>query len=116
MASLEDSDRRFFARVAQAAFANPFSQEREQLDAELSELAPDDPAVLRKLAQRLAGRLDKLGHGAPVRLERYRGDDRELMFAALLFHVFHRYLDDIDKLIELEEKESSAPKVRFAKS
>jgi DNA-binding NtrC family response regulator len=116
MASLEESDRRFFARVAQAAFANPFSQEREQLDAELSELHPDDPAVLRRLAQRLAGRIEKLGRGSPVRLDRYHGDDRELMFAAILFHVFHRYLDDIDKLIELEEKETSAPKVRFAKA
>lgn len=101
--------------MARAAFANPFSQEREELDAELSESEPDDPWVLEKLAARLEARLENLARGGVVRLDDYRGDDRELLSAAVLFHVFHRYLKELDTLIGEEEREREKPRVRFAR-
>jgi DNA-binding NtrC family response regulator len=112
MKTLKDKDRRFFARVAAAMFANPFSKEREEIDAELAESRADDPWVLERLSEKLGAQLDSLPR--PLRLEDYRSDDRELLFHALLFHAFHRYLAEIDTLIVREERESTAPRVTFA--
>jgi DNA-binding NtrC family response regulator len=114
MKTLEDKDRRFFARVAAAAFANPFSKEREELDAELAESRADDPWVLDRLSARLSARIERLSPGGSLRLDEYRPDDRELLFHALLFHDFHRYQAEIDALISREERETSPPRVAFA--
>ena len=82
MKTLQDKDRRFFARVAAAAFANPFSREREELDAELAESRADDPWVLNRLSARLNERITSLAPRAPLKLDDYRADDRELLFHA----------------------------------
>ena len=116
MKTLEDRDRRFFARVARATFANPFSKEREELDAELAESRADDPWVLERLSARLSARIERLSPRGAVRLDEYREDDRELLFHALLFHAFHRYLSELDALIAREEREQSAPRVVFAET
>jgi DNA-binding NtrC family response regulator len=114
MKSLSDKDRRFFARVAAAAFANPFSKEREELDAELAESRADDPWVLNRLSARLNARIESLSPRGPLKLDDYRSDDRDTLFHALLFHAFHRYLNEIDALIAREERESASPRVSYA--
>ncbi|MDB4977652.1 MAG: sigma-54-dependent transcriptional regulator [Myxococcaceae bacterium] len=106
---LGERDRKFFGLVARAAFANPFSKERAQLDAEIGETDASDPHVLARVSVRLSARLESLAE-TELTLAQFAAEDRELMFAALLFATFHRYIEQIDQLIE-------APlRVRFARS
>ena len=100
---LAERDRRFFGLVARAAFANPFSAERAQLDAEIGDTDESDPHVLARVTTRLAGRLEDLEQGG-LTFSLYPDDERELLFAAVLFAVFHRFIEDIDRLIALPAK------------
>ena len=107
---LGERDRRFFSLVARAAFANPFGRERADLDAEIGETDAADPHVLARVSAKLGARLESLAARHEPLLAAYRNDDRELLFAAIAFDVFHRYLHELDQLIE-------APgRVRFARS
>jgi transcriptional regulator with GAF, ATPase, and Fis domain len=106
---LSERDRQFFGLVKRAAFANPFSSERALLDAEIGETDELDPEVLKRMSVRVAARMSSLAERSELILASYADDDRELLFAALLFEVFHRYIDEIDALIE------TPGRVRFAK-
>ena len=106
---LGERDRRFFSLVAGATFANPFSAERARLDAEIGDTDAADPRVLARMSTRLSARLESLA-GPGLVLAEYTDEDRELLFAACLFDVFHRYIDQIDELI------ASPARVRFARS
>jgi sigma-54 specific flagellar transcriptional regulator A len=105
-ARLNEADRRFFSLVARAAFANPFSLERDRLDAEIGETDARDPHVLARASARLDARLKTLANKAA--LPNYGEDDRRVLFGALLFAAFHRHLEELDTLIERPGK------VRFA--
>jgi DNA-binding NtrC family response regulator len=98
---LRDTDRAFFSLVANAAFSNPFGDERAELDRKMArsyeapEGGPDLPRVLGHLDARLGaidlGKRDGLGAYAPP--------DRALLENAVLFQVFHEYTDALDELI-----------------
>ena len=105
---LGERDRKFFALVARATFANPFSAERAALDAEIGDTDASDPHVLARASARLDARLAALAESG-VALSELFASDRELLFAALLFGAFHRYIGEIDALIE------SPARVRFAR-
>ncbi|HEY6879612.1 MAG TPA: sigma 54-interacting transcriptional regulator, partial [Polyangiales bacterium] len=98
-------DRDFLSLVARAAFANPFSEERDRLDAQIGETSARDPHVLARASARLAQRLTHVKD-----LREYAESDRAILFPALMFDVFHRFIDDIDRLIE------KPGKVRFARA
>lgn len=113
---LTDRDRRFFSLVVEAAFANPFGAERSRLDAEIAEAPEDDPMILSRLSAKLTRRVEELSRTRPLLISDYAGDDRELMRAALLFHVFHLFLGEIDALIEGENQGGEPRRVSFARS
>ena len=100
---LTSEDREFLSRVRQAAFANPFSPDRETLDYALAGLARTIPApeclkrVLDLVSARIL-RLDQDGVGRVNALDSL--DDRELYETAVLFDVFHRHMDVLDALIQ----------------
>lgn len=106
---LGERDRRFFALVAGAAFANPFGSERARLDAEIGDTDVSDPRVLARVSARLTARLESLA-GSGLVLAQYADEDRQLLFAASLFDVFHRYVDQLDALIV------EPSRARFARS
>jgi DNA-binding NtrC family response regulator len=110
--ALSERDRRFFALVARAAFANPFSAERESLDGAIGETSTDDPDVLARVSARLSARLADLAPHGKLPLARFDEQDREHLFAAVLFDVFHRFLPAIDALIAEEEHRASDARVR----
>ncbi|MET0287878.1 MAG: sigma 54-interacting transcriptional regulator [Polyangiales bacterium] len=98
-------DRELLSLVARAAFANPFSEERDQLDAAIGETDAADPHVLARASARLGKRLEGVAS-----LRDYSAEDRAILFPALLFDVFHRYIGELDALIE------KPGKVRFARA
>lgn len=113
---LPERDRRFFALVAEACFANPFGTERARIDGEIAEAKEDDPLVLARLSARLTKRIEELSGTRPLSADDYAGEDRELVRAALLFHFFHIFLADIDALIEVELTATEPRKVPFARN
>jgi hypothetical protein len=95
-------DIEFFRMVAMAAFSNPFSDERVEVDrrivgaAENAEWHDMLPSLLQALDRHIH-ELEKTG-GISVRPD---GDEDERAVAvSLLFHVFHQYMDQFDQLIE----------------
>jgi DNA-binding NtrC family response regulator len=97
---LSGEDRAFFTRVSEAAFANPFGEARAELDRSLAQDAASRRSksfadALRAVEQRLAG----LG---PFDLARLEGADRRLLEDAALFDVFHRAVDRLDALIDMQ--------------
>jgi sigma-54 specific flagellar transcriptional regulator A len=115
-ARLDEKDRRFFALVARAAFANPFSIERADLDGAIAETWPEDPEVLARVSARVEARLNKLSKNGHLPLSTYDEADQELVFAAVLFDAFHRFAPALDAFITLEGRGHGEPsRVAFAR-
>jgi DNA-binding NtrC family response regulator len=107
MTRLSASDREFFAALADVAFGNPFSPQRDQLivrlapDAPLGDLTSDREALARVVGPRLELALRKAG--------RMRGEERELVETGLLYVCYHRHVPEIDALIERQARQGGAP-------
>ncbi|MEK7678161.1 MAG: sigma 54-interacting transcriptional regulator [Verrucomicrobiota bacterium] len=114
--SIESADREFFELIAQAAFSNPFSEERAELDQRivgrpLNPFLEDRPDLL---AQIVSDRLRKLEAQGLSELRHCAGEDRPLMQTVFLFEVYHQYCHDFDQLTldQIKLGEPSAP-VKF---
>ena len=105
--SLKGTDRDFLTLVSRAAFSNPFSVERDQLDATLAETRGDDPAVLSRLLARLEQRLEAIDAVHTRRM--YGRSDADLLDHGILFAVFHRHVDAIDAMIREQVAAGSRP-------
>lgn len=110
-------DRDFFRAVALAAFANPFSPEREALDRRIAgdDLRCSRDELIDLVVDRVTTRLDGLrrsGKGDPVL---YRGEDRSLLQTAFQFDIYHRYRAPFDAFILDQQRAGDRPiKVPFA--
>src|SRR5580698_7676841 len=98
---LSSSDRDFYARVGEAAFANPFGEERQRIDRSLAR-APrgaDWAEVIERLLVLVRARLQRPEVSVSER-RRLPEPDRLLVEQAILFDLFHRYRDPFDALIQ----------------
>src|SRR5204863_9470240 len=99
---LSGGDREFFAALGEVVFGNPFSEERAQRigrlapGAALADLDSNREALARVVEPRLE---PLLGDGAQA-LRRFGVDDRRLLELAFLYVCYHRYVPQIDALIE----------------
>jgi len=114
---LSAQDREFFALVSQAASCNPFSDQRTELDHQISGSTPEMPVAARviHLVKTVSERVRKLEaeQGADVR--RYAGEERELVRDAVLFDLYHRFMNAFDQLILDQVAAGEEPKpVLFA--
>ncbi len=104
-------DQQFFSALADVVFGNPFSPQRAELvvrlapGATLGDLTQDREALARLVAQRLAPwqREGRAGLG------RLGGEERRLLEPALLYVCYHRYVPQIDALIERQARQGGAP-------
>jgi len=98
---LAAADRDFFGLVARAAFANPFTEARVALDAQLlGAAAPKDrPEQVDAVVARVRARLGRLAAAGAGRPAAYAAADAPLVLTAHLFDIFHRHLDDFDGLL-----------------
>ncbi len=98
---LTGTDREFFGKVAEAAFANPFSAERLELDRQIAGVDAADSRdnlvdrAVAKVGERLAG----LAARREADLSLYTGDDREILRIVFLFDVYHRFRKEFDAFI-----------------
>ena len=104
--------------VAQAAFANPFSRTRLELDRQIAG-APDTVSwdelveqVVVKVGERLAG----LTGGRQADLRLYAAADRDILRMVFLFDVFHRCRNAFDAFILRQIEAGDSPcQVPFAR-
>ena len=115
--SLTAADRDFFRTVALAAFANPFSPERDQLDRRIAgeTLCCPQDRLIDLVVDRVTSRLDALKRSGKADPLHYRGDDRTLLQTAFQFAIYHRYREAFDRFILEQHKAGDRPiKVPFA--
>lgn len=110
--SLTETDRNFFEIVAQAAFINPFIEERMDLDKIIA--GPEASSLWDELVEQaiaaIRRRLQALKDPGL-----YNQDDRNLLRTAFLFDIFHSYRISFDELILKQIKNGDTPiQVRFA--
>ncbi len=99
--SLTPAEREFFKAVAQAAFTNPFSQTRVELDRKIagSDAAMSWDDLVELAITRITERLALLRTSGRDDLKRYDTADRELLRTAFLFDIYHRYRQIFDDFI-----------------
>ncbi|MCI0533651.1 MAG: sigma 54-interacting transcriptional regulator [Verrucomicrobiales bacterium] len=109
-------DREFFQWVSHAAFANPFSDRRYELDRQITggrfkEEDERGPSLQRSVSERVR----KLEAEGKADLRQYSEEDRELMRNVFLFETYHQFYERLDQLIDDQSKSGDAPvRVTFA--
>jgi hypothetical protein len=104
------ADREFLHWLAQAAFANPFSEQRYELDLKITGTTFKNEDERERFLQRaVSERIQKLSAAGRADLRLYTGADHELMRVALLFEVFHQFYDRLDQCIRQQVKAGDTP-------
>ena len=101
---LSSEDREYFRKLATIIFANPFSVEHslieELLGKKLSAFSLSDTGKYLPLIPPLEQRLSRLESLGIDRIQSVHADDRKALEYAYLFLYFHKYLNDLDELIQ----------------
>ncbi len=109
---LSAQDREFFTTVATAAYSNPFSREREELDRKIAGSVRTNlprEEMIRVVTARVAERLGKLERAGKANLEFFRGEELRVVGMTFLFSVYHRFRSDLDALIPRQIKAGDTP-------
>jgi len=107
----------FFEKVAKAAFANPFGKTRDDLDMEIGGTSPGTPPeeILNAVIARISDRISTMQREGSANLREHSEERREVLQSVFLFHVFHRYADRFDGLIQTQMRDDdSLTRVSFA--
>lgn len=98
---LTPAERDFFKTVAQAAFINPFSPARSELDRKIAgiDAAISWDTLVELAIARIVERLAGLRSTGRDNLSRYGAEDRELLKTAFLYDIYHRYRQTFDDFI-----------------
>jgi DNA-binding NtrC family response regulator len=101
---LTDADRTFLGLVAQATAANPFTEQRARLDAQLLGKDFDERQVWNPepSVEVVHARVRQLVDAGAANLSSYRTGDRERVRIGALYHLFHVYRDALDAHIEAQ--------------
>ncbi|MHC4122569.1 MAG: sigma-54-dependent transcriptional regulator [Planctomycetota bacterium] len=99
--TLTPTDREFFSLVSKAAFANPFSEKRAELDRKISGDSRSAPwrDIVPEAVREVNKRIEKLDTDGSVKIQDFKQADRELIEHVFLFDVFHRFVKQFDQLI-----------------
>ena len=108
-AILPPAELEFFQWVAGAAFANPFSEQRLELDRRIAGQFRNDDERAEFLRRSVSDRIAKLEAQGLADLRRYRGEEREMMRDVFLFEVFHHFYQLLDAHIGAQEKAGDTP-------
>jgi hypothetical protein len=110
-------DRAFFTKIKQAAFSNPFGEERKNIDLELTAKTDGAPneEILATLMAKVTERINAILQNKGVKLSGFSGEKKLLLQHGLLFSLFHTYCDSFDRLIEEQIRSGAKPcRVTFA--
>ena len=110
-------EREFFTKIKQAAFSNPFGEERKIVDLELTRLTADTPnsEILASLLAKVAEKIKTVIKRKPTGASGFSGQDRLLLRYGILYFLFHTFCDAYDRLIEEQIRTGATPcRVTFA--
>jgi len=99
--TLTSDSKEFFSLVSKAAFANPFSQQRIEIDRKISGQPAGTPwrKVVPAVVEQLASRIAKLDSAGPAKIQDFCHADRDMIEQIFLFDVFHQFVKQFDELI-----------------
>jgi sigma-54 specific flagellar transcriptional regulator A len=108
---LSAADREFFAALADVVFGNPYSPQRAALIVRLAPQAlPGDLTARREaLARVVEPHLAPFMREGEAALGRMNTEDRRLLEPGFLYLCYHRYVPQLDELIERQAPRSGAP-------
>lgn len=99
--ALSSSQREMLQRFSRATFANPFGDERWELDGAIAGKSPSTSNIVEHVVAKLESTLASL---ESRNLQDYEGEDVELVEHALLFEAFHRFAPPFDVFIRQQAK------------
>ncbi len=101
----------FFRMISQAAFSNPFSDERVEVDRQIVGAADnvDWHTMLPPLLQSLKEHIHELEKAGGIRIVADGNQDDRAVVVSVLFHVFHRYMIQFDLLIDEQMEQGDDP-------
>jgi DNA-binding NtrC family response regulator len=114
---LTAEEKKFFTLIAEAVFANPFSDERLEIDRRILGGSGDRPRLdrVRLLREKVATRVSSLETEGRCQLGDYSAQDREILRVAFLFEAYHLFFDAFADLIDEQKRHGDEPcKVSFA--
>jgi len=113
---LSSRNREFFTLVSRAGFINPFSDERTELELQISGL-PQSASRKRRTEGFIAAvstRIAELEAADQTNITVYTGDDRKIMEKVFLIELFYQFKEKFDELIQNQITGGNVPaKVPF---
>lgn len=115
-ATIAPAEREFFQWVASAAFANPFSEHRLELDKRIAGTAfRNERERAEFLKCSVSEHVQRLRQHGGTDWRAYSAEERELMRIVFLFEVYHFFYDRLDELIDSQVRAGDTPvRVIFA--
>ena len=96
---LDPNEREFWLTISQAAFTNPFSDQRYALDLKIAGRFEGEAQRVEALKKAVCEHADKLKSEGGAHLRDFSGAEREVMRIGFLFEAFHRFYHEFDQLI-----------------
>ena len=99
--NLTPETKAFFSLVSEAAFANPFSEHRVELDRKISGGSATLPwrDIVPEAVREVTRQIEKLDADGAVKIQDFKQADHELIEHVFLFDVFHQFVKQFDQLI-----------------
>jgi DNA-binding NtrC family response regulator len=99
-AVLNTEDRNFFTLIVKSIYMNPFSDERQEILAQISPRWYLDQTIAPELNERI-GQLESKGL---LKLQDFKEEDAQLMMHAYLNQEYVRFFADFEKLVQTQMK------------
>lgn len=98
---LTATEKDFFKKVRLAIVANPFSDEREAVNSQLtqSKSSLSNKKLVELLIKTVEEQLSLTCSGEKKPILCFQGEDRELVQYGVLFYIFHKYCSNFDQHI-----------------
>jgi transcriptional regulator with AAA-type ATPase domain len=109
------SDDEFWRMIADATFANPFSDQRYELDRQIAGHFEGERQRAELLKNAVCDRVERLKREGRAQMRHFRGPALGVMRNGFLFEVYHRFYAEFDALIAEQIAAGDTPcQVRFA--
>ena len=108
---LKSEERDFFTLVRRAAFANPFSDERSEIDLQISgsDTWASQEERIKAVVSEISRQIGILEQEGIADINMYSGDDRNMIEKVFLFELFYQFKDKFDQLILDQIQNDDAP-------
>lgn len=106
---LTPGERDFFSLVGRAAFANPFSEERSDIDFQIAGHASSASDRLQHVLGEVTSHIQHLENQGRADIRLYLGKDRELLEKTFLFELFYRFKERFDQFIQAQIQAGDTP-------